>query len=65
MEADTKRIIEDLQMIKAELQEIRESMPDKEMFLTTEEAKLLEESYRNEKEGRAVSSKQVRKQLGI
>ena len=44
---------------------IKETMPDKEMFLTTEERILLEDSYKNEKDGKLVSSKDLRRELGL
>ena len=40
-------------------------MPSKEMFLTVEEKQLLEESYKNEKDGKILSSKDLKKQLEI
>ena len=40
-------------------------MPDKEMFLTAGEKRLLKESYENEKSGRLISSKDLRKAVGI
>jgi hypothetical protein len=65
METDIRRIIDDLNLIKDELHQIKQNMPDKEMFLTVEEAKLLEESRTNEKNKKLVSSKALRKKLGI
>lgn len=59
------RILDELKAIRTELDLIRENMPDKEMFLTTEEKLLLEESHKNEKEGKLVSSKDLRRQLGL
>ena len=44
---------------------IKKNIPNTDMFLTTEEKELLEQSYKNEKEGKLVSSKNLRKQLGI
>ena len=58
-------ILSELKAIKAELDLIRENMPDKDMFLTTEEKLLLEESYKNEKEGKLISSNNLKKQLGL
>ena len=40
-------------------------MPDKEMFLTTGEKRLLKESYENEKVGKLTSGKDLRKQIRI
>ncbi len=65
MDTDVKKIIADLADIKSELHEIKENMPSKDMFLSTEEAKLLKESFRNEKKGELVSSKELKKELGL
>lgn len=54
-----------LDTIKSELDYIKENMPNKDMFLTAEERKLLEESYINEKSGKLLSSKSLRRQLGL
>lgn len=40
-------------------------MVKKDMFLTPEEKQLLEDSFKNEKEGRLVSSAELRKQLSF
>jgi len=63
METEIRQIIDDLNIIKSELSTIKENMPDKEMFLTSEESKLLEESRQNK--GKFISSKDLRKSLGI
>ena len=63
METEIRQIIDDLNIIKSELSTIKENMPDKEMFLTSEESKLLEESRQNK--GKFISSKNLRKSLGI
>ena len=47
---DIKNIMKELKIIRSELHTIREIMPDKDMFLTAEENRLLQESYQNEKE---------------
>ena len=52
MITETKRILNELKVIKNELNYIKTNMPDKDMFLTSEEKKLLEESYNNEKKGK-------------
>jgi len=62
---ETKLILEELKTIRTELDFIKENMPDKDIFLTAEEKQLLEESFKNEKDGRLVSSKDLRKHLGI
>lgn len=63
--ATEAKILGELKAIRTELDLIKENMPDKQMFLSTEEKFLLEESYKNEKEGKLVSSKNLRKQLGL
>ena len=65
MSTETKQVIEMLNTIKSELDYIKENMPNKDMFLTIEEKQLLEESYVNEKKRNLLSSKDLRKQLGI
>jgi hypothetical protein len=61
METEIRQIIDDLNFIKNELNTIKNSMPDKELFLTSEESKLLEES----RHSKAISGKDLRKSLGI
>ena len=65
MSNETKQILDELRQIRVEIEFIKESMPDKEMFLTIEEEKLLEKSYVNEKKGKLISSKGLRKELGV
>ena len=65
MTTEAKEIIEELKVIRSELDYIKKNMPTKDIFLTAEEKKLLEESYKNEKEGKLLSSKQLRKVLKI
>ena len=69
MESETqnfnRKILNKLNKIELELEFIKESMPNKDMFLDSEEKGLLEKSYENEKEGLLVSAKEARKRLGI
>jgi len=65
MPTEAKEILDEIRTIKDELAYIKEHMPDKEMFLTAEEKRLLEESYQSEKEGKTISSAELRKKLGI
>ncbi|MEK6887589.1 MAG: hypothetical protein AABX14_01445 [Candidatus Aenigmatarchaeota archaeon] len=65
MSNDIKQVLEELKEIREDLKLIKETMPDKEMFLTIEEEKLLEESYVNEQKGKLISSKDLRKEIGI
>ncbi len=62
---ETQLILKELKEIKDELKLIKETMPDKEMFLTHEEESLLEESRINEKRGELIHSKDLKKELGI
>jgi len=62
---ETKEILDKLRKIEIEIEFIKERMPNKDMFLDSEEKVLLEESYENEKKGILVSAKEARKQLGI
>ena len=63
MVTETQQILKELGEIKLEIKEIKETMPDKEMFLTAEEEKLLEESYANESKGELISSENLKKEL--
>jgi len=65
METEIKEILNKLNKIEIEIEFIKESMPNKNMFLTSEEKELLLESYENEKNGQLVSAKEVRKLIGI
>ena len=58
---EIEELKEELTAIRKEMHSINESMPDKDMFLSTEESKLLEESYLNEKEGKLTSGKDIKK----
>jgi hypothetical protein len=59
------QILKELKVIRMELDFIKDNMPDKDMFLTAEEEKLLEESFANEKSGKLTSSKNIRKELRL
>ena len=65
MENDTQEILNRLKNIELTMEFIKKSMPNKDMFLDSEERVLLEESYAQEKTKSLVSSKDARKQLGI
>ncbi|MEK6953264.1 MAG: hypothetical protein AABX29_09715 [Nanoarchaeota archaeon] len=58
-------ILKKLEKIEKEVEEIKNNMPDKDMFLTSEEEVLLKESYENEKKGKLISSEDLRKEIGI
>ena len=65
METATNAILGELRTIRKELKEIKETIPDKEMFLTSEETMLLMKSYESEKEGKLVTSKDLKRELGL
>ncbi len=65
MQNEIREVLKELKDIKEDIRMIKENMPDKEMFLTIEEEKLLEQSYTNEQKGGLISSKDMRKELGI
>ena len=60
-----KQVLEELKEIRKELKVIKETIPDKDMFLTAEEEKLLEESYIDEKNEDLISDEDLRKEIGI
>jgi len=60
-----KTIHKDLQILRRDVEEIKEHMVDADIILTEEEKRLLDESFRDEKEGRLISTKDLRKELGI
>ena len=65
MTNEMKQVLEELKGIRRELKVIKNTIPDKEMFLTIEEERLLEESYIDEKRGELISDEKLRKELGI
>ena len=62
---ENQQLLQELKEIKKDIRIIIENMPDKDMFLTSEEEVLLEESYIHEKNKQLISSQSLRKQLGI
>ncbi len=65
MEVNIKPIMDELRLLRQEISEMKKAMPDKEMFLCAEESRLLEESRKREKQGKLISSKDMRKEIGI
>ncbi len=49
MEEDVHQLFKEIRTIRDEVIYIRRHMPDREMFLTAEEKRLLEESFVNER----------------
>lgn len=65
MSTDVQQILHELKTIKEELHYIRSHMVGADTILTSEEKALLDQSYIHEKEGKLVSGKELRKQLGL
>ena len=65
MATEIKQIMHELRNIREEIEYIKNNMPNKEMFLNAEEKKLLQKSYKHEKEGKLISSKDLKKKLGL
>ena len=58
---ENQQLLQEVREIKKDIKIIMENMPDKDMFLTSEEEVLLEESYNNERNKKLVSGKILRK----
>jgi len=65
MMKDLKPIMDELKVIRNDLEYIKGAIPDKDMFLSVEESILLNESFKSEKEGRLISSKELRRKSAI
>ena len=63
MEGETQQILQELKEIKVDIKLIMENMPDKDMFLTADEEKLLQASYENEKKGVLVPAESLRNEI--
>lgn len=65
MATETKQIMVDLKSIKQELDYIKEHMVDRDMFLDQEEMQLLQESFKDKKEGKLISHEELERELGL
>lgn len=65
MTFDNQEILNRLKNIEVTVEFIKNSMPNKDMFLSSDEKVLLEESYSSEENKSLVSSKEARKLLEI
>ncbi len=65
MATESKEIMQELKLIKNELDFIKDNMVDKDMFLNAEEKQLLKESYENEKHGELTSQEELEKEFGL
>lgn len=63
MANETKLILEKLDVIKSELDYIKKHMVDADTILTPEEKVLLDQSIKNEKEGRTTSLEEFEKEM--
>ena len=64
MTAETN-ILQELKVIKAELKIIREYMVDVDSIMTEDDYRALEESRKEKRDGKLISSEQLKKELGI
>lgn len=65
MANETQEILTRLQKIEQALRRIQRCMPDRDMFLSSEEKQLVEESFERETHGQLLSSAEARRQLGL
>ncbi len=65
VKTDLHKIIANLAKLQADVDYIKSQLTDEDLFLTEDEEKLLEESYKNEKKGKLKSSSQIKKELEI
>lgn len=63
MTAEIKQVLEKLDVIKSELDFIKDHMVDRDSILTTEEEERLEESLEDLKRGRTVSLADFEKEM--
>jgi hypothetical protein len=59
-----KKILHELRTLRKEVRQLKKNL-DADAVLTPYERKLLKESYEHEKQGKLVSSEEVRRRLGI
>ena len=65
MTKEINQIMDELKGIRQEIKYIKNNMPDKGMFLNAGGKKLLQDSYTREKEGKLISSRDLKKKLGL
>ncbi len=61
----SKEILIRLARLQSDIDYLKKHIKDEDIFLSEEEEILLQESYENEKDGKLLSSKEARKELGI
>lgn len=65
MAIEAKRIMSELRSIKEDLKYIKKHIPDRDVFLDSEEKMLLEKSYHNERKGKLLTGKELRRKLEL
>lgn len=65
MDATIKEVIEELKHIRKDVTLIKKAVVDTESYLTPSEVKLLKDSLEDEEKGRLLTSKELRKKLGL
>ena len=65
METENVKIIEELKIIRKDIDYIKEHMIDVDSFLTKKESKQLGESIKNFREGKATKIEDFKKELGL
>ena len=61
----TKEVLVRLAKLQSDMEYIKEHMVDVDTILTIEEEEALEESLRELKEGKTISHKELKKELGL
>ena len=62
MAEEIKEVLNELKEMRMDINFIKDNMPDKEMFLDSQEKELLAESFENEKKGKLISSESAREE---
>ncbi len=65
MTTETQQILEELKTMKVDLEFIKKHMFDPDTIMTTEESKRFEQSMKEFKEGKTISLKDLKKELGF
>ena len=65
MEIQPVDIMNELKKIRIDINFLKTNMPDKEMFLSSEEEILFSQSLENEAKGNLISSEKLKKEFGI
>ncbi|MEK6800839.1 MAG: hypothetical protein AABY05_02810 [Nanoarchaeota archaeon] len=63
--SDIKEVLIKLAKIQNDVEYLKKHVKNEDIFLSEEEEKLLQDSYKNEKEGKLISHSQLKKELGI